>query len=175
MIRAPLLKVFAPATLARFSDRVDRAALAVAVALVLAMLGISLTGIFFQFVLNDPLSWTYSLARLLLPWIAMLSLTVAFKRGEHVAMAMATRFLPAVVQRALRIVNLCLVALFAVALVWFGFEFFVTSNQLFMVSDFLQVPHKWVVAAVPVSGLVMCVHVLSGTALVTPSEPGADP
>ena len=31
------------------------------------------------------------------------------------------------------------------------------------------------VAAVPVSGLVMCVHVLSGTALVTPSEPGADP
>ena len=162
------------AALVRVSDRLDRAVLALAVALVLAMLGISLVGVFFQFVLSSPLSWTYSLARLLLPWIAMLSVTVAFKRGEHVAMAMAVRLLPAPLPKALALVNLALVGLFALALVWFGVGFFIDSTQLFMVSDFLQVPHRWVVASVPVSGLVMCVHLLSGLALVAPrAEEGA--
>ncbi|MDP6351902.1 MAG: TRAP transporter small permease [Alphaproteobacteria bacterium] len=157
-----------------FSDRLDRAVVVVCAGVVLAMLGISLLGIFYQFVLGDPLSWTYSLARLLLPWLAMLSLTVAFKRGEHVAMAMLARRMPAPLRGMVGIVNLCVIGLFGLALLWYGAGFFVNSTQLFMVSDFLQVSHRWVVAAVPVAGLVLCIHLLSGTALLAERDGGAD-
>ncbi len=158
-----------------FSDGLDKAVVIVCAGLVLAMLGISMVGIFYQFVLSDPLSWTYSLARLVLPWLAMLSLTVAFKRGEHVAMAMLARRLPAPLGRAVGIVNFCLFGLFGLALLWYGTHFFINSTQLFMVSDFLQVSHRWVVAAVPISGLVLCAHLLSGPDLLTEREIGADP
>jgi hypothetical protein len=40
------------------------------------------------------------------------------------------------------------------------------STQLFMVSDFLQVSHKWVAASVPISGAVLCVHLAHGAALL---------
>jgi len=41
----------------------------VCVACVLAMLGISFTGFVYTLVTGGALSWTYSLARLFLPWI----------------------------------------------------------------------------------------------------------
>ena len=62
-------------------------------------------------------------------------------------------------------------AAFALALMWYGFAFFAGSNQLFMVSDFLQVPHKWVTASVPVAGLVLLAHLAQGAALLGGQEP----
>ena len=115
---------------------------------------------------GGALTWSYSLARLFVPWIAMLSLTVAFKRGEHIAMAMLLTRTPRAFRRFAQIVSLVLIGLFGVALAWFGAEFFIGSNQLFMISDFLQLSHKWVTAAVPVSGVILCVHLADGAALL---------
>ena len=70
----------------RLSDAVNRAVIAVTIALVAVMFSVSLFGILHNVVTGAPPSWSYSLARLFVPWIAMLSLTVAFKSGEHVAM-----------------------------------------------------------------------------------------
>ena len=46
-------------------------------------LAISFIGFFYMAVTGEALSWTYSLARLFVPWIGMLSITVAFKAGER--------------------------------------------------------------------------------------------
>lgn len=156
--------------LPRLSDHLNQVVIAVSAALVVIMLSMSLTGIFFQFVLDAPLTWSYSLTRLFLPWVAMLSLTVAFKRGEHIAITMAVRTLPRWAQRLVQVVNLSVVGLFGVALVWYGMGFFENSTQLFMVSDVLQVSHRWTAASVPVSGVILCVHLLSGVALVEHHE-----
>ena len=53
-----------------------------------------------------------------------------------------------------------------VSLVWYGIGFFENSTQVYMVSDNLQVSHRWTAASVPLAGLVICVHLLSGLALV---------
>ena len=63
------------------SDAVNRLAIAACVACVLAMLAISFAGFFYMALTGQALSWTYSLARLFVPWIGMLSITVAFKAG----------------------------------------------------------------------------------------------
>ena len=150
------------------SDNLNRGVIAVCVAFVLAMLSISFIGFFYMVVTGAALSWTYSLARLFIPWIGMLSITVAFKSGEHVAMAVLLERLPAGLAAFLRYVILSIVALFGAMMVWFGWEFVVNSTQHYMVSDQLQVHHRWVVACVPVTGLILLIHLASGADLLRP-------
>lgn len=178
-----------PQYLRGISDQLDKVVIAVSVALVAIMLLISTLGILFrvsfalfeffglsfEFFRGSALDWAYShtrpsMTRLFLPWLAMLSLTVAFKRGEHIAIAIAVRKLPPKPLRWVRYANLFVVGLFGIALIWYGYLFFDNATQLFMVSDTLQVSHRWTDLAVPVCGLIICVHLLSGVSLVEVRE-----
>lgn len=150
-------------TLANISAALNRTITTVCVLFVMAMLSISFSGFFYMIVTGDALSWTYSLARLFIPWLGLLSLTVAFWHGEHIAMTALMGVLPGPVVRALHYVNTALIALFAGLLIWYGWDFFMKSRDIYMVSDTIQIHAKWVTAAVPVSGLVLLVHVLCGT------------
>jgi TRAP-type C4-dicarboxylate transport system permease small subunit len=175
-------------SLRSISDELDKIAIVACVVLVVVMLAISTLGVFFEILYNifgifgaadifleGALNWLYaqtrpSLTRLFLPWLAMLSLTVAFKRGEHIAITFAVRRLPARALVVVKAINLTLIGLFGVALVWYGYGFFVNSTQLFMVSELLQVSHKWTAASIPVAGVIMCVHLMTGLALVEHRE-----
>lgn len=152
--------------LQRISDIVNIITIVFAVLFVVTMLVLSTIGITYQLVLGRSLTWSYSLTRLFLPWLALLSVTVAFKSGEHVAISMAIRYLSPKLLRATQFLNLALVGLFGVVLVWYGMVFFENSTQLFMVSETLQISHKWTALSIPVCGLIMCVHLLSGVSLV---------
>ena len=79
---------------------------------------------------------------------------------------MAIRNLRPGLLRGVKIVNLVVVGLFGAAMVWYGYFFFENSTQLYMVSDTLQVSHKWTALSIPVSGLIICVHLLSGVSLI---------
>ena len=70
----------------------------------------------------------------------------------------------------LQVVNYVLVAIFGVLLIWFGIGFFENATQYFMVSDTLQISHKWTNIVVPITGAIMCVHLLSGLSLVRHTE-----
>ena len=152
--------------LQRLSDVVNRIVIIFGVLFVVTMLVLSTIGITYQLVFSSALTWSYSLTRLFLPWLAMLSVTVAFKSGEHVAISMAIKYLSPKMLRATQLLNLIFVGLFALALTWYGLVFFENSTQLFMVSDTLQISHKWTALSIPVCGLIMCVHLLSGVSLV---------
>lgn len=157
----------------RASDRLNNAVIVFCIACVIAMLAISFVGFFYMLGTGEALSWTYSLARLFIPWIGMLSVTVAFKGGDHVAMSMLLRLVPAGLATALRWLAMGLVALFAVLLVWFGWDFFLESNQYYMVSDQIQVHARWVTACMPLAGIVLAVHLVSGLDLLEPLNPEA--
>jgi len=157
----------------RASDRLNASVIAFCVACVIAMLAISFVGFFYMLSTGEALSWTYSLARLFIPWIGMLSITVAFKGGEHVAMSMMLRVLPARFATVLRWVGIGFVALFAILLLWFGWDFFLGSNQYYMVSDQIQVHARWITACMPVTGLILAIHLVSGLDLLEPLNPEA--
>jgi TRAP-type C4-dicarboxylate transport system permease small subunit len=108
--------------LRRLSDALNRAA-------------ISFIGFFYMQGTGEALSWTYSLARLFVPWIGMLSITIAFKGGEHVTMNLLLGLVPAALTRAMQWASVGLIGLFALLLLWFGWDFFLGSNQYYMVSD----------------------------------------
>jgi len=141
-------------------------ALLVCVLCMLSMLSISFIGFFYMLITGEALSWTYSLARLFIPWIGMLSITVAFHGGEHVAMNMLSRLVPAPLAAMLRFASLAAVAVFAAMLLWFGWFFFSSTTQYYMVSDQLQIHGRWVAACVPASGVILLVHLVNGAALL---------
>ena len=144
------------------SDGLNHVVGAICIICILVMLGISFVGAFYMSITGDALSWTYSLARLFIPWLALLSITVAFKKGEHIAMTALLELMPARVQTMLRAVNLGVAGLFAGLLVWYGWSYAASARQLYMVSDQIQIDARWVAAAVPVTGLILVVHMLCG-------------
>lgn len=154
------------AYLRRLSDSLNRAAIAFCVACVIAMLAISFIGFFYMMGTGEALSWTYSLARLFMPWIGMLSITIAFKGGEHVAMNLLLGLVPAGITRAIQWTSVALIGLFALLLLWFGWDFFLGSNQYYMVSDQLRIHGRWVAACMPVSGAILLVHLADGVRLL---------
>jgi TRAP-type C4-dicarboxylate transport system permease small subunit len=147
--------------LTRVSDVLNRVVVAVCVGCLLVMLGISFIGFFYTLVSGDALSWTYSLARLFIPWIGLLSITVAFKRGEHIAMTSLLGLLPATVVSVLAMVNRAVLILFSVLLVWYGWRYLESSTDYYMVSDQIQIHSYWVAASLPVSGAILLVHALT--------------
>ena len=54
--------------LRRLSDHINQAAIVLCVGCILSMLGISFTAFLYKLFTGSTLSWTYSLARLFLPW-----------------------------------------------------------------------------------------------------------
>ena len=104
----------------------------------------------------------------------MLSITVAFKHGEHIAMAVLLQTLP---PRAVTIVsyaNVAIIGIFALLLVWFGWQFFINTTHYNMVSDQIQVHQRFVAACVPLTGLVLLVHLGQGLRLLELSSAEAE-
>lgn len=152
----------------RISSGVDAVVTAFCVGCILVMLSISFIGFFYMVITGAALSWTYSLARLFIPWLGLLSLTVAFRRGEHIAMTSFRDLFPARVVSLIKGLNYGIVGLFAVLLIWFGYQYAAGSRDYFMVSDQIQIHSRWVTSAVPITGLVLLIHVLCGARLFDP-------
>lgn len=150
----------------RASAMVNQAAIVVCVVCVLAMLTISFTGFLYTLVTGAALSWTYSLARIFLPWIGLISCTIALYTGEHVAMTLFVRLLPAPLVRLAAILSLAVIALFSLMLVWYGWEYFSNARQTYMVSDMIQIPHYFTAVTVPLTGVIMLLHLVNGYALL---------
>ncbi|MDX6751964.1 TRAP transporter small permease subunit [Geminicoccaceae bacterium 1502E] len=156
--------------LASFSDAVDRAVTAICVVSILVMLGISFVGFFYMIITGAALSWTYSLARLFIPWLGLLSITVAFKRGEHIAMSSLLEILPTRLAGLFRVCNRGILLLFALMMVWFGMKYTISSTDYFMVSDQIQIHARFVTVVAPISGLILVIHVLGGGNLFDPPD-----
>ena len=115
--------------------------------------------ILFRYVFHLPLFWTEEFARYCLVWSSLLGATIAFKRGEHIAV---TFFLDRLPPRSRRVLGfaaeLSVVAILAVIL-WGGIQLLsVTSRQL---SPALRISMAIPYAALPIAAAIMLVHALN--------------
>jgi len=149
-------------TLRRLSDAVNQVAIVLCVACVLTMLAISFTAFVYKLFTGSTLSWTYSLARLFLPWIGFLSMTISLRYGEHVAMTLLVRSLPRLLLKVAAGLCLGVIALFALMLVWYGWSYFQGASQVYMVSDQIQISAKFTAIVIPISGVIILLHLVQG-------------
>ena len=126
------------------------------------MVGVVAAQVFFRYALNHSLFWSEELARYILVWMTFLGATVAYHRGAHPRIDLATTGSHPRLEKAMRIGAHLVATAFFVLLVIYGaqFAYFVRLQ----ISPALQLP-KWIVMLVlPVSGLLMLLHALAAIA-----------
>lgn len=152
--------------LRQLSDLVNQLAIVICVLCVLGMLGISFIAFVYKLWTGSALSWTYSLARLFLPWIGFLSMTISLRYGEHVAMTLFVRSLPTWMVRIAAVLCLMIIGFFAALLVWYGWGFFLNATQVYMVSDTIRISNQFTAIVVPISGVIILLHLVHGFSLL---------
>lgn len=131
----------------------DGAIEAVAATLMAITCAIVFLGVFFRYVLVDPLTWTEEIARLCLVWITFLGTYLAYRRNLHICIELLRTRVSRRTQRGIQLAVLVLVGSFMAMLTVQGAQY----SQKFMASatPLLGVPLGVVYAALPVSAALL--------------------
>lgn len=133
------------------------------------MTGIVILGVFFRYVLVNPIGWTEEAARYAMIWAASLAISMGIMKGEHVGLTVVFQAFPPKFRRIVSIgVNLSI----------FGFLWVLTERGYWMaingakqVSSLLGVSMIWSLAAIPVAGLLAMLQTLFLIALLILENP----
>lgn len=83
---------------------------------------LTLVQVFFRYVLNDALSWSAELTKIVFVWMTFLGSAVAIHRQRHMRISTIVSLLPARLQIITDIIVYILVAVFLVALCYHGID-----------------------------------------------------
>lgn len=152
--------------LKKLSDIVDALSLVVSGFMVLLILGVTLYGAFFRYILNDPLPWPLTFGRVLMIWSALIGIPAALKRGQHMGVEGIIRLFPEKVERVVRYIGILFVLLFVIVLFWFGLQETINTRDLYMLTARTRISAKWLSAAIPVSAAIQFIHLLAAPYVV---------
>lgn len=116
--------------------------------------------VFSRYVLNHSLFWSEELARIILIWLTFFGSTVAYYHGLHPGVDTVFRRLPGNFRQVVELIShLAGMVLFTVMVVWGAkFAWFVRLQ----ITPALNLPKWFVMAVVPVCGIIFLIHALAG-------------
>lgn len=127
--------------------------------LVLAEIIILSAGVFYRYVLHQPLIWSDELASLLFLWLAMLGSVVAFHRGEHMRMTAIVGTMPPARRALFDMVAIAASMAFLVLILHPAIEY--AQDEAYVVMPAMDIPNSFKAAAIPVgTALMLAVGVL---------------
>ncbi len=133
--------------------------LELAVMLVTGILVIDVVlGVFTRYVLDDQISWTEELARMLLIWVSLLGASVAFIRKSHLGVDYFVGKLNEKWQTISQILVYLLVAIFSsIVLIYGGYSLVSSALKYSQPTPALNIEMGYVYIAVPISGIFIVV------------------
>lgn len=160
---------FAPPTAGRghpLRDRIVRLALwltwlteGLGAALLFVVIAINMIGVFFRFVINDPIGWTEEIMRYLVVWATFLAASAALFRGEHMTINVFENFPIRWLRRAIHVIALLCVGAMCVVMILQGYPLAIkNAGQL---SPTMQILMMWPYLAIPVAGTLMLIKVVA--------------
>ncbi len=114
-----------------------------------AMVVILMAHIIFRYVLNNSLTWSEELLKIMLVWFGMMSVAVLAARREHVAIVVFKEHMPKKVQNFLSKLTQFLTVGICILMVIIGIQYCVKAG--FRLTPALRIPYTWAYAAIPVS------------------------
>ncbi|MDR2392294.1 MAG: TRAP transporter small permease [Planctomycetota bacterium] len=113
-----------------------------------------------RFIFRDPISWTEELARFLFVWITLIGSAHAIAFGKHFRVDfLIGRFSPALQKR----IEYAIVAfVFAFASIMIAYGCSVSWRTRFQISPALELPMSYPYLCIPVAGLFIVIHLVSG-------------
>jgi TRAP-type C4-dicarboxylate transport system permease small subunit len=115
-------------------------------------------GVFTRYVLDDQISWTEELARMLLIWVSLLGASVAFIRKSHLGVDYFVNKLNEQWRNIGQIVVYLLVAIFSgIVLVYGGCSLVSSALKNSQPTPALNIEMGYVYLAVPISGIFIII------------------
>ena len=122
-----------------------------------AMGSITFLGVFFRYVVRDPLQWTEELARFLMLWTGFLAINVAMHHRQHINIDILLRSLPTWLSKSLGYFSDLLICYFLIVLTMKGYSM---SAKTIMTASSMKFSMSWVYVAVPLGAFLTFVQVL---------------
>lgn len=123
--------------------------------LVLAEIGVLLSGVVSRYVFHEPLIWTDELAGILFLWLAMLGAVVAFRRAEHMRMTALVAMAGPRGRAFLETLALVAGLVFVSLVLHPAYEF--AGEESFVQTPALELNNAWRATALPVGFALMLV------------------
>ena len=147
--------------LSNLSNIVDRAMVGIVFLIMAGLVIVTTLQVVFRVAFN-ALTWSEEMSRYLLVWGTFFGATLAYKRGNHIAVTFIIDFFPVKLRVWFNILTYLLSLAFCVIIVQQGLT--MIQMQVFQVSPALQLPMKYVYWSIPVSFGIMIIHTLAGIA-----------
>ena len=147
--------------LSNLSNIVDRAMVGIVFLIMAGLVIVTTLQVVFRVAFN-ALTWSEEMSRYLLVWGTFFGATLAYKRGNHIAVTFIIDFFPVKLRVWFNILTYILSLAFCVIIVQQGLT--MIQMQVFQVSPALQLPMKYVYWSIPVSFGIMIIHTLAGIA-----------
>ena len=145
--------------IANLSNTIDRAMVGMVFLIVAAMVIVTTLQVVFR-VAFSALTWSEELSRYLLVWGTFFGATLAYKRGNHIAVTFIIDFFPTRLRVWFNIFTYLLSLAFFVIVAQQGLN--MITMQVFQVSPALQMPMRYVYWSIPLSCGIMILHTFAG-------------
>ena len=143
----------------KLSNTIDRAMVGMVFLIVAAMVIVTTLQVVFRVAFN-ALTWSEELSRYLLVWGTFFGATLAYKRGNHIAVTFIIDFFPTRLRVWFNIFTYLLSLAFFVIVAQQGLN--MITMQVFQVSPALQMPMRYVYWSIPLSCVIMIIHSFAG-------------
>jgi TRAP-type C4-dicarboxylate transport system permease small subunit len=117
-----------------------------------AIMLLTLTGVFFRYILHQPLAWQEEVSGVLMAWLVFMGCSVVAKKSAHIRIDSLTAKLPPRHRR----VWLCMIQILVLAVL--GIVLFYACRltlQTQKQTSILKISYQYIYGAVPVSTLLM--------------------
>lgn len=150
--------------LEKFSNNLAKITLFVVKALTGILVIIVLIGVLFRYAVRDSLSWTEELARYLMIWAALLTVSVGIKDKEHVGIQLLIKQFPPFLTKIITVVVYILTMVFLTVLTYKGYQ--VADKAKTQASLALNISMYWPLMSIPVSGVLAIIQQFIQTILI---------
>jgi len=145
------------------SDRINTITeVALFVTLVLMVI-VTVAQVVFRFFF-DALTWSEELACFLLVFASLLGTSVAFKKGNHIAVTFVLDKLPPVAKNVMRTVIGLLGVLFFTVVAYYGA--YLMKTEAGQLSPAMMVSMKWIYLMYPLVGCIVLIHIADSLATI---------
>lgn len=114
--------------------------------------------VFWRLVLNAPLSWSEEVSRYLFVWLTFIGAACAVAQWGHFQVDVLLSICPPKAAKALRWFAYLAIAAFAIAMVAPGWTLITKVAR--QMSPAMRISMKYPYAALPVSGILMLIHII---------------
>jgi len=144
--------------LSKISDILDYAASTLAGIITVVLTTITLAGVIYRFVLDNPIVWVYEFTVVCFAWMIFLGMSMAFKRKEQISLTFLSEALPEGPRVWLNRLILIIVLIFLVISTREGLA--VSQSTWYQVYNTVPISKGFFYASLPVSAVISFVHIL---------------